>query len=225
MHYNKLSSEKNKKNNAYIQKVEDAKEIINIETDAFELAWKWGEYFWNDNDIVLEIGTWLWNFFSWELKNNPDKNFIWKDIRFKRIYNTYRKAKNTWSSNFVLVKTRWENINKVFADWELSLTYVFFPDPWARKEKQLKNRLFSEKFILDLYKKTKKWGKLIFKTDHREYFDTTIDLFKKLWVWKINIESRDYEKELEVFDKKNLTEFETIFREHKMQINYAEFEK
>ena len=65
----------------------------------------------------------------------------------------------------------------------------------------------------------------IFKTDHLEYFDTTLDLFKKLWLWKINIESRDYEKEVENFDKKNMTEFEHIFRKYKMKINYAEFEK
>lgn len=220
-----MSSEKNKKNNAYIQKVEDHPKIINIETQAFENAGKWTEYFWNSNDLVLEIWTWLWKFFSSEVLKNPDKNFIWKDIRFKRIYSTLEKALESWVNNFVLVKTKWENIDKVFADWEISLTYVFFPDPWEKENRQRKNRLFSEKFIRDIYNKTKVWWKLIFKTDHREYFDTTLDLFKKIWLWKINIESRDYENEVEGFDTKNMTEFEHIFRKYKMQINYAEFEK
>lgn len=220
-----LSSEKNKKNNAYIQKVEDHPKIINIETEAFKMSWKWSSFFWNNNDIVLEIWTWLGNFFASQVENFPNKNFIWKDIRFKRIYSTVEKTEKTLNHNFALVKTKWENIDKVFSNGELSLTYVFFPDPWAKKKRQLENRLFSEKFITDLYNKTKIWGKLIFKTDHLEYFDTTMDLFKSLWIWKINIESRDYENEVENFDKQNMTEFEHIFRKYRMKINYAEFEK
>jgi len=220
-----LSSEKNKKNNAYIQKVEDHPKIINQEVNAFEMHWKWSELFWNDNDIVLEIWTWLGSFFASQIKEYPNKNFIWKDIRFKRIYNTVIKAEETWLDNFMLVKTKGENIDKVFNDGELSLTYVFFPDPWAKKKSQIDNRLFSKKFIIDLYNKTKVWWKLIFKTDHLEYFNTTINLFKEIWLWKINIESRDYENEVENFDKQNMTEFEHIFREYKMKINYVEFEK
>ncbi|MDF1682742.1 MAG: hypothetical protein P1U46_03325 [Patescibacteria group bacterium] len=46
-------------------------------------------------------------------------------------------------------------MDKVFEDLELTMTYIFFPDPWAKKERQRKNRLFSDKFISDLYDKTK----------------------------------------------------------------------
>ncbi len=219
------TSDKYKKTNWYIQKVEDHENIINIEKEAFDNKWKWSEYFANDNDIVLEIWTWLGNFFSDEVSSNPDKNYIWKEIRFKRLFVTAEKTLKKWWKNFVLVKTMWQNIDKVFADWELSLTYVFFPDPWARKDRQRKHRLWNEKFVSDLYDKTKKWWKVIFKSDHREYFDSTLEIINDFWKWNIDKLSYDYENETEAFDKKRLTEFEVIFRSQKIKINYIELRK
>lgn len=219
------TSDKYKKTNWYIQKVEDHENIINIEKEAFDNKWKWSEYFANDNEIVLEIWTWLGNFFSDEVSSNPDKNYIWKEIRFKRLFVTAEKTLKKWWKNFVLVKTMWQNIDKVFADWELSLTYVFFPDPWARKDRQRKHRLWNEKFVSDLYDKTKKWGKVIFKSDHREYFDSTLEIIKDFWKWNIDKLSYDYENETEAFDKNRLTEFEVIFRSQKIKINYIELSK
>lgn len=219
------TSDKYKKTNWYIQKVEDHENIMNLESQAFDNKWKWSEYFNNANDIVLEIWTWLGNFFSDEVSSNPDKNYIWKEIRFKRLFVTAEKTLKKWWKNFVLVKTMWQNIDKVFWDWELSLTYVFFPDPWARKDRQRKHRLWNEKFVSDLYDKTKKWGKVIFKSDHREYFDSTLEIIKDFWKWNIDKLSYDYENETEAFDKKRLTEFEVIFRSQKIKINYIELSK
>jgi len=219
------TSDKYKKTNWYIQKVEDHENIMNLESQAFDNKWKWSEYFNNDNDIVLEIWTWLGNFFSDEVSSNPDKNYIWKEIRFKRLFVTAEKTLKKWWKNFVLVKTMWQNIDKVFWDWELSLTYVFFPDPWARKDRQRKHRLWNEKFVSDLYDKTKKWGKVIFKSDHREYFDSTLEIIKDFWKWNIDKLSYDYENETEAFDKNRLTEFEVIFRSQKIKINYIELSK
>ena len=128
-------------------------------------------------------------------------------------------------SNFVLVKSMAQNISKIFEKWEVSLTYIFFPDPWDKKDRQRKNRLFSDKFVNDLYVVTKKDWKVIFKTDHIWYFEDSLELINKFWKWTIEKLSYDYENEIESFDKKNLTEFESIFREHKMKINYLELRK
>lgn len=218
-------TEKRRENNPYIDKVFQSKNILTNEEFIFEQAGNWQNYFWNKNEIVLEIWTWLWNFFSGEVAKFPEKNFIWLEIKYKRLFVTERKTLENWWKNFVLLKTKWQNIDKFLWDEEISLTYVFFPDPWWNKERQKKHRLFSEKFILDLYKKTKKWWKLIFKTDHKEYFDTTLELFEKIWLWKIILKSYDYEAETDKFNSKNLTEFEAIFREDKIKVNYVEFEK
>ena len=216
----------NSQENPYRIKVENHEKIMAFEKNFFEkYKWKWNDFFWNKNPIYLEIGTWMWNFFSKESSRNLDKNFIWIELKYKRLYNSAEKAIALWTKNFVMLKTFAQNIDKIFAEEEIDKTYVFFPDPWGKKDRQKKHRLFQEKFIKDLYEKTKTGWKLVFKTDHLEYFDTTIALFKEIWLWKINILSHDYESELEHFETKEMTEFEHIFRKDKIKINYVEFEK
>lgn len=215
----------NLEDNPYKILVEEHNKILNIEKDIFNKAWKWSDFFWNKNPIYLEIWTWMWNHFSKESSKNLDINYIWIELKYKRLYNSAEKSIKLWTKNFIMLKTFGQNIDNVFDDWEIDSTIIFFPDPWWKKDRQKKHRIFQKKFIVDLYNKTKKWWKLIFKTDHLEYFDTTIDLFKKIWLWKSNIESHDYEKELEHFDTKDMTEFEHKFRRDRMKINYVEFEK
>jgi len=52
-----------------------------------------------------------------------------------------------------------------------------------------------------------------------------LEIIKELNLWKIDFVSYDYEKESETFSKEKLTEFESMYREHKLRINYAEFVK
>ena len=212
--------------NPYKVLVEEHDKILVDEQDLFKnKAWNWSEFFWNSKPIYLEIWTWMWNFFSNESSKNLDKNFIWIELKYKRLYNSAEKSIALGVKDFVMLKTFGQNIDKIFSKNEIDKTYVFFPDPWGKKDRQKKHRLFQEKFIKDLYEITKIWWKLVFKTDHLEYFETTISLFEEIWLWKINIKSFDYEKELEHFETKDMTEFEHIFRRHKMKINYVEFEK
>ncbi|MDD3793782.1 MAG: tRNA (guanosine(46)-N7)-methyltransferase TrmB [Candidatus Gracilibacteria bacterium] len=218
-------SEKYKEINAYIQKVEDHKNIIDKESEAFEKKGLWKDYFGNENDIVVEIGTGLGNFFSGEVSKNPENNFVGFEIRYKRLFVTAEKTLTKGGKSFVLIKSMAQNIYKIFEKNEVSLTYIFFPDPWDKKDRQRKNRLWSDKFVNDLYDITKSGGRVIFKTDHKGYFEDTLELINKFSKWNIEKLSYDYENELESFDKKNLTEFESIFREHKMKINYLELRK
>ncbi|PZM86618.1 tRNA (guanosine(46)-N7)-methyltransferase TrmB [Candidatus Gracilibacteria bacterium] len=230
-------TEKRMENNPYIKKVLESKNILTNEEEIFEKAGFWNKYFGNNNGIYLEIGTGFGNFFSSETARNPDKNFIGVEIKYKRLWFTEQKTLGKASSltpllskergikQFVLLKTKGQNIDKFLGKEEIERTYIFFPDPWGNKDRQKKHRLFSEKFIKDLYEKTKVGGKLIFKTDHGEYFDTTLELFEKIGLWKIVLKSYDYEKETDKFDSKDLTEFESIFREDRIKVNYVEFEK
>lgn len=211
--------------NPYIEKVQNHEKIINIEDKAFQHKGNWSWFFQNTNDIILEIWTGLWNFFSNEVAKNKNKNFIGLEIKFKRIFVSAEKTLKKWWKKFVLIKTNWKNIDKLFWENEISLTYIFFPDPWDKKDYQRKNRLIDKDFLDKLYFVTKKWASLIFKTDHKEYFDSVLDIIERDKKWIISKKSYDYENELSNFDKTNLTEFESIFREHKLNINYLEIKK
>ena len=209
-------------NNPYIEKVRDDQDILTDTSEIYSHKWKWPEYFWNTSPLVLEIGTGMGNFFGKQVWEHPDKNFLGMEIRYKRLYSSAEKARDTKSAdNFVMLKDFWEHIDSIFAPGEVSETYIFFPDPWARKDRQKKHRLLQAPFLENLYKITKPGGKVIFKSDHREYFDSTVEIIKEQGLWEITKLVHNY-GESELFDMGNITSFEAMYRGEEKEINYLE---
>ncbi len=238
-------------NNPYIDLVKEHPHIIYDTEKIYKNKSCWKKFFKQPHDITLEIGTGLGNFFSREVLKNSDQNFVWMEIKYKRLYICAEKAlwnlsnyagstrpkhvikrvekqttqniTQTSDNNFILLKDFWENIDKIFWKNEISLSYIFFPDPWARKKRWLKNRLLQEHFLNNLYTITKNWWKSIIKTDHLDYFEFILE---EVWKtqWKIHRKSYDWEKENE-FSNTETTEFQQLFRGKKIQINYLELEK
>ena len=223
------------KNNPYIQLVQDSKLILHEKEDILTRKWKWNEYFANANDIVLEIWTWLWNFFAKQVQENQDKNFIWLEIRYKRLWLTqekslwnkatyaYNSAHKHLENNFCLLKIYWQDIYNIFAKDELSECYILFPDPWAKKKSQRKNRLLQRNFLHDLYEVTKLWGTCTIRTDHCEYFDFALEELSKT-DWKIQEKSYDYEHDPD-FQNAETTEFQQMFRGQKIKIHHLKLQK
>lgn len=212
------------KNNPYIDKVSSHPKIIDDQEKIYYNKGKWSDFFWNDKWIRLEIWTGLWNFFSYETNRKKDKNFIWMEIKFKRCFKTAEKTLAKWISDFVILKDYGQNIDKIFEE-EIEQTYVFFPDPWP-KDRHAKHRLLQKEFLEKLHNITKTWWKLVYKTDHKKYFEDTLEIIEKEGIWEPKIISFDYENELlDVHEKKSLTEFEVIFRNKDVKICYAEFIK
>jgi len=147
-------------NNPYIEKVKADPDILVNTDEIYTHKWKWAEYFWNDNSLVLEIGTGMGNYFGKIVWENPEKNFLGMEIRYKRLFSSAEKAranspscfagipldegeqksllrrgrcpKDGGSYNFVILKDFWEHIDSIFTAEEISETYIFFPDPWAK---------------------------------------------------------------------------------------------
>ena len=211
-------------NNPYIGKVKNDSDILTQSHDIYLRQWKWWEYFWNSNPLVLEIGTGMGNFFGKQVWIFPEKNFIGMEIRYKRLFQTANKARQNPEHHFVMLKDFGQNINKIFWEWEVSETYIFFPDPWANKDRQRKNRLLQEDFLRKLYTITTDWWKIFIKSDHKEYFESTKTIIESLWLWKIQKWSHDYENS-DIFDMNNITEFEWFYRGEKTDINYMELIK
>lgn len=211
-------------NNPYIEIIQSDPHILQDFKKMYSHAWNWKSFFWNENEIYLEIWTWLWNFFSLEASENLDKNFIGMEIKYKRLFKTAEKSRNLGVKNFILLKDLGQNIDKIFASSEISKTYIYFPDPW-HKDRQRKHKLLQKEFLQNLFYITKIGWKVCFKTDHKTYFDEVLEIIKELNLWKTEFISYDYEKESEIFSKQKLTEFESMYREHKIKINYAEFVK
>lgn len=213
------------KNNPYIEIIQSDPHILQIPEKIYAHKGKWDDFFGNTNEIYLEIGTGLGNFFSLESSQNRDKNFIWMEIKYKRLHKTAEKSRNLWTKNFILLKDFWQNIDSIFQKNEVSRTYIFFPDPWSEKDRQKKHKLLQREFLIQLYEITKPGWEFFFKTDHRGYFDEVLEILQSLGSWEIQNMSYDYERESEKFTKTKMTEFESIFRWDKLQICYAEYKK
>ena len=226
------------KNNPYIEQVKNHPKILTETlTEIYPIKWKWDSFFGNKNDIILEIWTGLGNYFSKNVNDNIWKNFIWMEIRYKRCFSTAEKTlwklKNNdnskdntelkkYNNNFVIIKDYAEKITDIFGEEELTDTLIFFPDPWARK-KWLKKRLVQEKFLNDLYLRTKQNWKMIFKTDHLWYFLHVLQEIENT-DWKIWFKTFDYESEW-LYESDAITEFEQIFRWQDVKVCYLELIK
>ncbi len=165
------------------------------------------------------------NFFSKQVGEFPHKNFIGMEIRYKRCFQTAEKSRKQNNNNFVILKDFWEKIGSIFSPEEVSETYIFFPDPWANKKRQQKHRLFQEDFLKNLYMISRIWGKVFFKTDHKEYFDSTLEIVRSQWLWTIEKWTHNYNEEEDIFNIENITEFEAFYRGEKASINYLELVK
>jgi len=211
-------------NNPYIDKVLKDHDILTDIEKIHSYKAKWESYFWNNNPIILEIGTGMGNFFGKQVASLPEKNFIGMEIRYKRLFQTAEKSRRAKEPHFVMLKEFGQNIDSVFWKEEVSETYIFFPDPWANKDRQRKHRLLQEKFLKKLHDITKTWGKVFFKTDHKEYFDSTRAIIEQQWLWGTDKRTHDYEQS-EIFDMKNITEFEGFYRGENTKINFLELVK
>ncbi len=211
-------------NNPYIEKVKADSDIMHQVEEIYSHKWKWSQYFGNDNEIILEIGTGMGNFFGKQVARLPEKNFIGMEIRYKRLFQTAEKSRKADDPHFVMLKDFAQNIDKIFMQWEVAETYIFFPDPWANKDRQRKHRLLQAEFLNNLHQITKTGWKLFFKTDHREYFDSTREILEEQWLWKVVSWTHNYENS-EIFDIDNITEFEWFYRGENTDINYIELQK
>jgi tRNA (guanine-N7-)-methyltransferase len=160
------------------------------------------------------------------------------EIRYKRCFMTALKTlweeKNNdnsrdntkleeYNNNFVIIKDYAEKITEIFGKEELLETLIFFPDPWGKKKSWLKRRLVTENFLNNLYFKTRKGWKMIFKTDHIWYFLHVLYEVKKT-PWRLDFKTFDYEKE-GLYENNAITEFEQIFRGQDIKVNYLELIK
>ena len=64
---------------------------------------------------------------------------------------------------------------------------------------------------------------MIFKTDHKWYFDFVLDELKET-KWKTNFKSYDYKKD-NLYKNEATTEFEQIFKWQDLKVCYIELEK
>jgi len=142
------------------------------------VAGRWREIqFENDNPLVLEIGCGRGEYTIGMAQLFPEKNFIGVDIKGERLWKGSTRALEKNLQNVAFLRVFIEQIAEHFAPGEADEIWITFPDP-RPKDRDIKRRLTSPRF-LDLYKQILKPGGIIhFKTDNLDLYAYTLDVLK-----------------------------------------------
>ncbi|MCD4820317.1 MAG: tRNA (guanosine(46)-N7)-methyltransferase TrmB [Candidatus Cloacimonetes bacterium] len=135
--------------------------------------------FHNNNEIHLEIGSGRGEFIERISTMYSIINFLGIDLKEKRIKTILRKLDTKNHSNVRLAKIYIdENVTKWIPESSIEKIYLMFPDPWPKK-KHNRRRLINANFLNALNKILKVNGLIEITTDHQNYAEWIIDIFKE----------------------------------------------
>ena len=173
--------------NPYHLKLQQFENFVYLDDQAEEFKGQWKKsIFKNNAPLVVEIGVGYGDFMANYCQQYPEKNYVGMDIRFKRSFGVARKIEQTKLNNIRFLRAQGQRLPWLFNTEEIDQLLCFFPDPWPRS-KQHKKRIFQRDLIQNLGQIIKPAGTLLFKTDHKEMFEWTLneishcDNVKILW--------------------------------------------
>ena len=175
-----------------------------------------------DQPLDLEIGTGNGLHFAHHALTHPERCLLGLELRYKPLIQSIRRALRNDSTNMRIARYNAYLLNELFVEGELDDVFIFFPDPWE-KSRQHKHRLIQDDFLVELHKMQRPGSKLIFKTDSRDYFDWSMERFKR-GPYKMLGHTYDLHKS-EFAGGNFITQFENIFIRQGLAIGYALMER
>jgi tRNA (guanine-N7-)-methyltransferase len=146
------------------------------------------------SSLLLEIGCYDAQFLARIAAKHPNTNFIGLDWKARPLYLGAQQIADQQLSNLSLLRARAQDLTAIFADGELDEIWLLHPEPCDR-ENERANRLMSEPFLFDVHRLLSRGGRLVLKTDHREYFESTLALSRSPAIAKrfaIEFDSSDF---------------------------------
>ena len=194
-----------------------------------EIKGKWREnFFKNNHPIVLELGCGKGEYSVGLARQFPEKNFIGVDIKGARIWRGAKTAIEENIPNVAFLRTRVEFITSFFGPNEVDEIWVTFPDPQP-KDRQVKKRLTSPRF-LDRYRQFLKPGGIVhLKTDNEPFWAYTKEVAEEQKLPVLESTSNLYGESIDQFDPSTQeilsikTHYETIFSAKGFDICYLKF--
>lgn len=144
------------------------------------------------------------------------------EIRFKRAFKTGEKAEREGLHNVLVIRTDARYLTELFHDGEVSAFFVNYPDPWD-KRRWKKNRILNQQMLATMHRLLQPTGFLRYKTDHREYFESTLALMDTPG-WQITKRSFDLLNSEWAHDN-IATEFECLFKSQNKPLHLMEVVK
>ena len=179
-----------------------------------EYKGKWSDFFNNDNPIYIEIGMGKGDFIIENAIKYPNINFIGIEMYDSVMIRAVQKSNELELNNLKLVKIDATYIEEIF-DKEIDLIYLNFSDPWP-KDRHVKRRLTSSRFLERYDKIFKNVPTIIMKTDNVNLFDFSLDSLSE---YGYDIEYYTYDLYNDDITDNITTEYEKKFVEKGIKIN------
>jgi tRNA (guanine-N7-)-methyltransferase len=188
-----------------------------------QLKGQWREeFFENDNPLVLEIGCGRGEYTVGMARLFPEKNFIGLDIKGARIWKGSTMAQQEDLHHVGFLRTFIENLEDNFAHGEVDEIWVTFPDP-RPKDRDIKRRLTSPRF-LDLYAKILKPGGIVhLKTDSQMLFEFTLEVLQERQPKGLLYTADLYQSDLQEHTMGIYTTYEQRYLQEGITIKYLQF--
>lgn len=172
--------------------------------------------------LFVEIGSGSGMHLLRLAEQHPDTLCIGIEIRFKRAFKTGEKAERRSLHNVLVIRADARCLSDLFEDDQVSAFFINYPDPWD-KRRWRKNRIVSEQMLLTMRRLLSPQGFIRYKTDHKEYFESTTALFRNQG-WSIKKQSANLLNSQ--WAEENIpTEFECLFKSQNKPLHLLEVEK
>ena len=167
------------------------------------------EIFSRSQNISFEIGSGKGHWLSSYAAANPNEICVGIDIINERVKDAQRRARNKNADNAFFYKAEAsEFLEAMPRDMRLDKIFIFFPDPWP-KERHHKRRLMQQPFLDYIRQFAQSGTKLYFRTDHKEYFQWTVDVINENSNWELTEETELPLEEVSQFQR-ILPDFSTL---------------
>jgi len=149
-----------------------------------------------DHDrITLEIGSGHGHFLNAYAAAHPKQFCIGIDLIMDRFERSEKKRRRAALDNLVFLRAEaLEFLNSFPETTKLTDTFILFPDPWP-KRRHHKNRLLQAPFLKILAQHSIPSGRLCFRTDHAEYFESALKVVSSHPDWSVVKEPWPFELE------------------------------
>ncbi|MGQ9663616.1 MAG: tRNA (guanosine(46)-N7)-methyltransferase TrmB, partial [Kiritimatiellia bacterium] len=128
--------------------------------------------------LEIDVGCGKGAFLIARAKRFPTINYLGIDRKLSRLRNVARKiVSNKLCNARLLYADAADAVGALLPPAAVSTFYVLFPDPWP-KRRHHRRRLFSPGFVDSLYRTLVPRGVIHITTDHSEYFESIVQLFR-----------------------------------------------
>lgn len=136
--------------------------------------------------FVFEVGCGHGHYLNAFAQVHPQLHCIGIDLITRRVEKSLSKADKRELSNVHFFKASLDHFVEVLeSDVRFDAVFMLFPDPWPKKRHH-KNRMIQASMLSRLARYCDAGTPFYFRTDHKDYFDWTVEKFSEHPDWELD---------------------------------------